>query len=110
MLVDTIKHLRAMANSPVYAVRRGILLVAAQNLEAFQSESKAKDKDIERLIAGIGKVNDEGVKIRRENKQLKEVLGGLRENFGEYDGIHDCSGKSCPVCLITKTLKEQSNV
>lgn len=43
---DMIPKLREMAESPHYALRRGVLLVAAQHIEQLQGEN-------ERLLAAV---------------------------------------------------------
>ncbi len=48
-MADMIPRLREMAESPHYALRRGVLLVSAQHLEELQGKLAAAENENKRL-------------------------------------------------------------
>ena len=45
-----------------------------------------------------------------ENERLKETVQYCREFWGEADGIHNHTGKSCVICGIEKRLNPKKQV
>lgn len=74
MLEDIISKLRAMANSPVYALRRGVLLVAAQNLEAMEAEIAGAKEDIRRLMYVPADIVAENKLLRAIAEQARNYI------------------------------------
>jgi len=56
-------------------------------------------------LAKLGLVRSKELRsLQADNKALREALEEVREVLGEYDEIHDCTGKSCCICRINKAL------
>ena len=77
---DIIDRLRKMAESPVYALRRGVLLTSAQNLEALGTENKRLRTWIENLEMSA-RMESDTIRIKKfeaikAGKTLEQVLEG----------------------------------
>ncbi len=88
-MADMIPRLREMAESPQYALRRGVLLVAAQHIEELAEKLDSANHDCKELLK-------ERTDYVAENKRLREVLEEVEavacgETQIESDGSYDDS-------------------
>ncbi len=87
---EIVDKLRIMAESPTYAMRRGVLLIAAQNLEVMKAEIGA----LRRCRCGL----EEAIK---EIKQLKDKLIRIESTLhrGDFMAMRD---------ILDETLENKS--
>ena len=95
---DMIPKLREMAESPHYALRRGVLLVAAQHIEELQTKLAKANEEIKRLrdlycehklCFDCGKPKNEPMficdkgkplsRLKAKNKRLREALEAAQQ-------------------------------
>jgi hypothetical protein len=46
-------------------------------------------------------------KLQDKIKRLEKALQYCREHWGEWDGIHDCTGQSCVICNIERIINAE---
>jgi septal ring factor EnvC (AmiA/AmiB activator) len=79
-----------------------LLTKAFREIEQLQAKIKQQAEQIQTLVAGIGKVNDEGVKLRAEIKRLKEDKKHIVNCLDMY---HDHCKNDMQVCGINNTAQ-----
>jgi len=106
---DIADTLRTMANSPAYAMRRGVLLVAVEHLEAFkiaEREFQANIQEKDELIFAYNAtrtpiIDRTIINLRITNKELREALKMAKINFTQV--IID--GANLSIADIDKALE-----
>ncbi|KKN77608.1 hypothetical protein LCGC14_0358830 [marine sediment metagenome] len=61
-----------------------------------------------RQVERIKELCEQLAEAEGEIERLKKAVQYCRNYWGEDDGIHDCTGKSCVICNIEQALKGES--
>lgn len=106
---EIVDKLRTMAESPVYAMRRGVLLIAAENLEVIGAENLALERAEQQLQAELDKaklLNEfyiEGLdKNTSQIEQLQKALALARSMICGGESFTTISRK-----IVEDALKEK---
>jgi len=116
MITDIIEKLRELADSPVYAMRRGILLVAARNLEELTAELADVKYNHDEILAISNTIKENLFKkiaenrlLTAENEILKEALKLIKTSCFDYmegAGMPEFGHYETMYILTHKALKE----